>query len=866
MKHLRSKLHRCAFAVSTILCTGAVMAQETPPVEEKTVERMQVTGSHIKRTDLEGPSPVTIIDRQMIDKSGFDNLQQLLERLPVTGAGTFSTRGNSQDSTANGAAAISLRGFGADATLVLINGRRVATSAFAEGIVNSFVDINSIPVAAIERVDILKDGASAIYGSDAVAGVVNVVLRKDYTGTDVSLGYGQTTGPDYDETTFSTVWGTGDDKSNATLILDYFNNGQIDNSELGRFGTANQEPFGGQDFRSSRGYPGRFIVDGVTLRDPGCPADSIAGQTCLYDYGPSSIAVPEAERLGAILNLSRKLDGDLEIFSEIAVQHNTSTAGGAATPLDEGAGLTVPANHPNNPWKKDIQIGRYRTVDAGNRRWDITSDTLRFLAGIRGSINNWEWEAAAQKGRSAATQTGDRDQGWVRTDFLQTEINAGRYNPFGGVQNPQSVIDAITTSLVRRGKSHLTSVDAHIGGELFQLATGAVGLAAGVEYRKEDARDTPDDQFTRGLIFGTESVSAAASRSQKAAYVELSVPVMENLELQLAERYDHYSDFGGTANPKVALHFTPSDTVSVRASWSQGFRAPSLAQVGLGPSQESQFFVDTFLCPTQNTNNPACASTDYTIIFAGNPDLEAEESESWNVGVVWQVTPDLDFSLDMWSITQDNKIDEVPFGDVYQAECGNQNSTICIRFAPLPGQTLGTLDRINNGYFNVSSQEAQGLDLSGNYKMDLGSNGLLKFNLEWTYLDEFEKDNLSYAGEYRYPQYRWVTSADWSRNDWGVAASLSYIGEFEDTPDIDFDGSLDFDTETSDMVDSQFTLDTQVYYNLNSKTKLLLGVSNLLNEDPPFAVGDGDGDLYGYIPSMYSPRGRYVYAKVSYKF
>ncbi|RVU40109.1 TonB-dependent receptor [Rheinheimera riviphila] len=866
MKHIRSKLHRCAFAVSTILCSNTALAQATPPTEEKAVERMQVTGSHIKRTDLEGPSPVTIIDREMIDKSGFDNLQQLLERLPTTGSGTFSTRGNSQDSTANGAAAISLRGFGADATLVLINGRRVATSAFAEGIVNSFVDINSIPVAAIERVDILKDGASAIYGSDAVAGVVNVVLRKDYTGTDVSLGYGQTTGPGYDETTFSTVWGTGDDKSNATLILDYFNNGQIDNSELGRFGSANQSAYGGQDLRSSRGYPGRFIVDGVTLRDPGCPAGSIAGQTCLYDYGPSSIAIPAAERLGAILNLSRKLDGDIEIFSEIAVQHNTSTAGGAATPLDEGAGLTVPGSHPNNPWKKDIKIGRYRTVDAGNRRWDITSDTLRLLAGIRGTFNNWEWEAAAQKGRSAATQTGERDQGWVRTDFLQTEINAGRYNPFGGVQNPQSVIDAITTSLVRRGKSHLTSVDAHIGGELFQLETGAVGLAAGVEYRKEDARDTPDDQFTRGLIFGTESVSAAASRSQKAAYVELSVPVMENLELQLAERYDHYSDFGGTANPKIALHFTPTETVSLRASWSQGFRAPSLAQIGLGPSQESQFFIDTFLCPTPNTNNPACASTDYTIIFAGNPNLKAEESESWNVGLVWQATPDLDFSLDLWSITQDNKIDEVPFGDVYQAECGNQNSIICIRFAPQPGQTLGTLDRINNGYFNVSSQEAQGLDLSGNYKMDLGSNGLLKFNLEWTYLDEFEKDNRSYAGEYRYPQYRWVTSADWSRNDWGVAASLSYIGEFEDTPDIDFDGSLDFDTETSEMVDSQITVDTQVYYNLNSQTKLLLGVSNLLNEDPPFAAGDGDGDLYGYVSSMYSPRGRYVYAKVSYKF
>jgi outer membrane receptor protein involved in Fe transport len=866
MKTTIFKLSQCALAVSSLLCASTVLAQTNQAEAKKDVERIQITGSNIKRTDLEGPSPVTVITRDLIDKSGFDNLAQLLERMPSTGSGTFSTRGNSQDSTANGAAGISLRGFGADATLVLVNGRRVASSPFAEGIVNSFVDINSIPVAAIERIDILKDGASAIYGSDAVAGVVNVILRKDFVGTDVSLGYGQATGPGYDETTFSTVWGAGDEKSNATLIFDYFNNGQIDNSELGRFGTANQTPYGGEDFRSSRGFPGRFIVDGVVTRDPGCPTGSIAGQTCLYDYGPHSIAIPGAERIGAVLNLRREVAEDIELFSEIGIQHNSSEAGGAATPLDEGAGLYVPANHPNNPWGKRVEISRYRTADAGNRRWSISSDSMRALAGIRGKTNNWEWEAAAQKGRSASNQTGDRDQGWVRTDLLQQEINAGRYNPFGGVQNPQSVIDAITTSLVRRGVSHMTSLDGKVSGELFELEHGAVGVAFGAEYRKEDARDQPDDQFVRGLIFGTESVSAAASRSQKAAYVEFSIPVLADLELQLAERYDHYSDFGGTANPKVGFHYTPTESFSLRGSWSQGFRAPSLAQVGLGPSQESQFFVDTFRCPTPNANNPACASTDYTIVFAGNPNLEAETSESWNFGAIWQITDDFDIGADLWSITQDNKIDEVPFGNVYQAECGNQNSTICVRRAPLPGQTLGELDRINNTFFNVSSQEAQGLDLSANYKLDLADMGLLKLNLEWTYLSNFEKDGLDYTGEYRYPQFRWVTNADWSMDDWGAAVSLAYIGEFEDTPDIDFDGSMDFTKNKSRMVEAQYTVDTQLYYNLNKATKLTFGISNLLDEEPPFAIGDGDGDLYGYVTSMYSPRGRYVYGKVSYRF
>ncbi|GAB3021245.1 TonB-dependent receptor [Bowmanella dokdonensis] len=833
---------------------------------EGSTERIEVTGSRIKRTDLEGPSPVYMITNEDIANLGFDNLQQVLERLPVAGAGTFSTRGNSQDSTANGGAAISLRGFGADATLVLINGRRVAISAFAESIVNSFVDINSIPVAAIERIDILKDGASAIYGSDAVAGVVNIVLKKDFVGTELSAGYGSATGPSYDEKTFSAVWGTGNEDGNATLILDYFNNSALDNSELGRFGTANQEPYGGMDFRSSRGYPGRFVVDGQTVIDPDCPPEKSFGQTCVYDYGPHSIAIPAAERLGMILQMNKMITDDLELFSEIAVQHNTSEAGGAATPLDEDAGLTVPADHPDNPFGQDIGIGRYRTVDAGNRRWDIESDTMRVVAGLRGSFDSWEWEVSAQKGRSRSLQTGDRSQGWVRTDLLQQEIDAGRYNPFGGVTNPQSVIDAITTSLVRRGESHLTSYDAHITGDLFEFDGRTVAIAAGYEYREEDVSDIPDDQFQRGLIFGTESVSAQASRDQWAAYVELSVPLADTLELQLAGRHDDYSDFGSTTNPKVAMRWSPTDSISVRASWSEGFRAPSLAQIGLGPSQESQFFVDTFRCPVQDEDNPACASTDYTIVFAGNPDLEAEESETWNIGAIWAIDTGIDIGIDVWSITQDNKIDEVPFGDVYEAECGNQNSTVCVRLAPLPGQSLGPLSRINNTFFNVSSQEAQGVDLSAHYLLDMSDLGELKLSLEWSYMTNFEKDGREWTGEYEYPEHRWVSTLDWTRGDWSATAAFSYVGEFEDTPDIDFDGTLDFETNESRMVDSQLLLDLQVRYAYSQQWSFALGMNNALDEEPPFAIGDGDDDLYGYASKVHSPRGRYLYGKVTYSF
>lgn len=856
------KYSLCALAVSSLGYSNFSAAQQTADqATTQQLERIEVTGSRIKRNDMEGASPIDIISRDEIAKSGFSNLQQLLERTPVAGTGTFSTRGNNQDSTANGGAAISLRGFGSDATLVLINGRRVAVSAFAENIANSFVDINSIPVAAIERIEILKDGASAVYGSDAVAGVVNIIMRKDFDGAELSVSHGGTTGPSYDETSASLVWGTDTDDANATLILDYFKNTVITGAEMGRFGTANQAPYGGMDLRSSRGFPGNFIVNGQTRIDPGCPTDRAFGQTCVFDYGPFGMVVPAAERVGAIFQGSQQFTPGLQGYVELAVQHNSSQAAGAPTPLDRDAGLTVPASHPYNPFGEDIAINRFRTVDAGPRTWDIESDSMRIVVGLRGQLQDWDWDIAAQKGRSESMQTGSKQQGWVRTDFLQQQINLGNYNPFGGVINSPEVIDAITTSLVRRGESHITAYDASISGEAFALGEQVVSMAAGVEYREEDAFDQPDDQFQRGLIFGTESVSAQAKRDQYAAYVEFLVPLSDELEFTVAGRYDNYSDFGSTTNPQFTMKWRPLDNFTLRASFGQGFRAPSLAQIGLGPSQESVFFTDTFRCPTPDTANPACAATDYTIVFEGSEGLQPEESETFNLGAVWQVSDEFDVTMDIWSITQDNKIDKNDYQNVYNAECNNQNSTICQRLAPLPGQTLGEFSRLFNSYVNISSQEATGLDLSTSYLLSLQDMGQVRLNLDWSYINKFEKNGIDYAGEYNYPQHRWLAAADWNYGDWGVVTSLSYIGEFED-----YAPPSEVENTSTRAISAQMLLDVQLRYSLNDKTQLVLGMNNALDEDPPFAIGDGDSDLYGYASRVHNPRGQYVYGKVSYRF
>jgi iron complex outermembrane recepter protein len=537
-----------AIGVSTTLSAGVAFAQEPGA---KPVEEIYVTGSRIGRgSDFESPSPVASFSRDDLSKSGYNNLQQLMEKQPFTGNGTFSTRGNNQDSSANGAASISLRGLGADATLVLVNGRRVAISAFAESITTNFVDINSIPVSAIERIEVLKDGASAVYGSDAVAGVVNIILRDDFEGFEVSAGGGWTTESGYDEQNISAIWGMSGEDSNVTLIADYFKNSTLSNPERENsngvsLGTANHEPEGGFDNRSSRSVPGSFVVfnpslpTGQSRVDPACPPDRVSGANCFFDFGPFNLITPEAERTGVLLLAHQGFGNGLEVFAEAAVQHNRSLAQGAPTPLDDTAGLTVSSDNPNNPFpdaEGDILIRRLRTVDAGPRTWHIETDNLRGVLGLRGDFNDWNWEVSAQRARSESEQSGDRHDGWVRTDFLQQQIDLGNYNPFGGAVNPESVIENVTTSLVRRGKSDMTSYDASITGPIFDMAAGPVQMAAGLEYREESISDIPDDQFQRGLIFGTEAVAAAASRDITSAYVEFSVPLLKSLELSLAGR------------------------------------------------------------------------------------------------------------------------------------------------------------------------------------------------------------------------------------------------------------------------------------------------------------------------------------------
>ncbi len=868
---------------SLCLALGASMMPAVQAAENQgeNAERVEVVGSRIKRTDIEGSSPIVVVSRDDIDKSGYESVWQLMEKLTISGTGNFSTLGNNQDSTANGTAGVSLRGLGAEYTLILLNGRRVANSAFPSDIGDTFVDLNSIPVAAIERIEILTDGASAVYGTDAVAGAINIVLRRNFDGVEVNLGHGNTLDSDAAETTASFVGGFGGDKASGTLVFDYFTRNALMNKDRDFAASADNSGRGGADARSSRGSPGSYTLTapydlngngvinagetaGSSFADPACPAANRAGANCLYDYGPANTLFPNEERAGAMFFGEVTLGDSLTFFTELQVQHNRTEAFGAPTPFDQTYGYTVPANHPNNPYGQELVLRRYRTVDLGARVWDIETDTTRLLAGLRGDIGSWEWETGFTSSRQRNTQAGV--SGWVRRDKFGEALRTGVLNPFGGVPLSQAARDMISTTLMRNAESRLDGLDLKLTGDLFQMGGGMAAMAMGVDYREESGSDIPDRQFQENLIVGTEAIQWAADRDVKAFWAEMVLPFTDRLEAQLAVRHDKYSDFGGSTNPKLALRFNATDNLSLRASWSTGFHAPTLPQLGFGGfTEESPRLVDTQRCNQLKAanvpgaaNSEACTGEEISTFIRGNPNLKAEESTAYNVGMIWQINDDLSFNADWWNIEIENQIDKF-HQDVLNRNYNNAAVVIRSNIVE-PGVTLGPINYMYSSYVNVGGRSmAEGLDVSADWKL-----GAIKLTAQWSYLNTWEADGIDYAGEYNYPQNRFNIGADWSHDNIGVAAQWNYIGEYDDFVDKDENGLTDVSGAVR-SVDAFQTLNAQFRY-LMGNSRLTLGIDNLLDEEAPFTIGDGSSTLYGFSNALHNPRGRFAYAKWQYRF
>lgn len=861
---------------------GTLMLPNTVIAEEEEGQKLTIVGSHIKRTDNEGPSPVASMDAEEIAASGVTDLIGLFTKLPISGQGTFSTQGNSSDDTANGGSSVSLRGLGADSTLILINGRRVTVSPFAKAIDTAFVDINNIPISAIARVDILKDGASATYGSDAIAGVINIVLKDDFDGVQLSGKVGTTADGGGDEKNVSLLVGNVSEKSSHTFIMDYYNREETLYADRSYSRSANQTALrpndpDAVDFRSSAGIPGTIALRSNpgervpdTFGNDVCPAADIVGTLCRYDYAPYMTMVPSTERFSFNYIGKFEISDNVTAFTELNGQNAKSVVRGAASPsfnelFMDGDNPNHPfANDPSHPFFQQDLTMRRRTVDIGNREKRVESDYYRAIAGLEGSVGDWDWETALSFIKNKSVERGV--DGFPNSRRTQEAIDSGLWNPFEPSSNTQEALDFIETQTTRVGKSTVKSFDAKMSGPVAEMEHGDLMMAVGVEARSEAISDAPDDQFKRGEVFGTEATQATGSRKNKSVFTEFAIPLTETFEAQVAVRFEDYNDFGSTTNPKLAFRWAPSENMIVRGSYGTAFRAPSLHQLGLGRTDESPSLIDTPRCQAAGD----CDPKETTVVFSGNPNLKPEESSSYNFGLIYQFTDNFSFSVDYYNY----EIENIILSDSqFLLNTQGTNAAIVERLPSTVPGVPGEIVRMYDQFRNIGDLNTSGLDFDIQYDLETDM-GQFKFSYILNYVLNYEdlrtaattnpnntgpintfstKRVFKKEGDFEQPEIRWTFATEWSADDMSVNSAINYIGEFNG------DAGNGFGDKT---VDAMVTVDAAFNYTGIENTTLTIGATNLFNEEPPFS----HHDFMGFVNSTHSGQGRFLYLKASYNF
>ncbi len=849
-----------AVALASVPFTGALAADNDPAAEKQDAERVEVTGSRIKGVDMEGASPVITVDREDLEKRGYDNIADFLKDLPQTAsAGTFNESGGVASGTRGqpaGSAGVSLRGLGSSSTLVLVNGRRVALDSFTNGF-DSFVDVNSIPMSAIERVEVLTDGASSIYGSDAIAGVINFILRKDIDGQELSVMAGDDTEKgDFGRYNLTYVTGFNTAASNTSIILDFYKRNALMNRD--------------RDIDVTLLSSTRVTIDGRDYAEPWCGSNtSNGGARCQYDYVIQRAVQPDTENLGLTLNHRSDLGAEREFFAEFMLQKNQGHAYEGAASFD----LRVPGNYAHTPaWVHDINDNdgnpgqvRIRSRFADARIQSFDDQTWRALAGLRGMAGNWDWETAVSLGKAESEI--NHVSGFYSREKVAAAIAAGQFNPFNlGRDNTAAQLGALQDRAPRTGESSVQNWDFRLNGDLFDLPAGPVKAAIGGEYRREEMFDRPALRAVQDDIYGLGATDAQADRSQYAVYSEFHLPLTSTLDAIAAFRYDHYSDFGADTNPKLSLRWKATGDFIVRASWSTGFRAPSLSQLGSGTTLGANF-ID---CGNGRPFNALCGVVGNQLgeleidqETLGNRDLDAETSTATNIGLSWNLTERLQLTLDYWKYAHEDIVDVDATTTL--KDCIAGRAPVVSDPDALQGgfgcavDGGGDLYFLRTGFYNVGKQETDGLDLNLRYALSTADGSSWRFNFAAVETLSYERQlapdtpmeellgRLSGENEIGRPSRVADFSVDWRRNSWSASLGGNYVDEVED-------GDFRFDDHP--VVDSWLTWNASLGYDFSDDSRVLFSVRNLSDEAPPFASSPTNGyaasihDFYGRVASL----------------
>lgn len=963
-------VHLAAAIVLGLATPGIASAQADAPAAltpanesvSRTLDTVSVTGSRIKRTDIETQLPITVFKKEQIDALGITSAEQLLMYMNIAGNSSDNLASNGgivseEQRGNNGVSGANLRGQGADATLVLLNGRRVAT----HGLKGRAVDLNSIPFAAIDRVEVLRDGASAVYGTDAIGGVINFITKTDYTGVEASAfadvteagggniyranllaGWGDLDvdrwnvfgtvtfkknevlrgtdrdfsntfqasrglSPDTRGTPFATVFSLGTTGVGASSLI---RNGLVDPADPPSATPLRQTGINILDLPGGAGCEnGGDMMGPYDHRLWNVPASRFA---CAWDYPAAAIIQQPQDSVDFIGRATFRIADNHRVFvefmgSEVDVEKtfepnqissSTSTATTALGPstwyplnaVTQGTYDMIYNALAGYFGAGNLNYGapiayRWRCIACGPRRIETNTTSYRLLTAFEGALGTWDYNVGLSRASSKSDST--LRGGFHYTDALRTALGSGLINPFlmpGQSQSPEAMaaLEAASATgvMLYGGESIMTQIDATFSGSLgFSLPGGEVLAATGFDLRREEFKFDGDSRVDKRPIFNApfdeSNILQDVSRDIKAVFAEVYLPILDNLDVTLAGRYDEYDGFGSTTNPKVSFSYQPIEALLFRGAYSTGFKVPSFNQLFNGVT-ETQYtgldLADPATCPSgvANAAVPGCEAIRPVILTGGKEDLEPEESRQKSLGVVIAPVDWFNVSLDWWEIERENTIRSAPqevlvqYYDVFTANW--------IRDAS------GEVVAIDRRYINSGGSLMEGIELDANLMGELAG-GNWRVNLNGSYIDTFKTkaletlpytDNLvgDYVRYYNLPiKWKHTLSFSWQRGDWGHSLTQIYRDGYNDELPVSVRNGSYVPEDWNPSVSSYTTYNYSVSYAGFDRMKLTFGIKNLLDEDPPFTAHQNDYAAgAGWETRIADPRGRAYSLLMEYRF
>jgi iron complex outermembrane receptor protein len=826
-------LKRGVVAVALALsCSPAVLAQQL--ASEQNLTKVTITGSNLKRADKEGSSPIEVITAKDIKDSGANTVAELIRQVPSMGTDT-NRDFESGSGFARGVATASLRGLSSTSTLILLNGRRMAPSAYADPNDgnSTLYDLNSIPLTAIDRVEILKDGASAIYGSDAIGGVINFITRSDFRGVEVAARAGANDKRKFGARGANFIAGAGDlnvNGYNVFITADVSKRDRVVRRDVedieyqryvdlnGRFRSnysssiSNHAAFYRETAPGTKNFgvtqanaPQRLIfktdcdpsqqITGGT-KDGILPTSVLIGRTfCNYDADRFLEGQGAGKDASVLSRAEFKLGQSASLFAEAAYTRTQRDYTGAPITIGQSsvtnftsAGVgepfqaILPIGHPDNPFPNDrASVGyRFENLRGGS---SVQNDATRLLAGVRGTALSWDWETAVLWNRTKKAET---SYGRLYLPTLR-KLNTG-------TTLAQLAADpTIGHDVLTNGYSQIAQWDGKATTEFGHLPGGAIGLALGFEARKENVKLDPDALVARGDIYGLANTIIDGERRVNSAFIELRTPLLKGFEMDFAGRADKYPGIKTNFVPKVGAKWTVSDSLAFRSTFAKGFRAPALVQVTPGGAQ---FFLsglfDPKRCETDETTpKPGATAADCSKSASGsggyNPDLKPETSKSYSIGLIFSPSSQFDAMIDLYRIRKEGEIALGSAFDALKNEDKNPsnivrdpnpaNFVLDANGKPIPG--TGILLSVKEPWINQGATEVQGVDLEFRLRTKLGEYGALGTTLRSTYIQRYlvaEADGAienNVAGA-RAGIYDWALSSGIDNPKWKATLSTNW--------------------------------------------------------------------------------------------